>query len=432
MTAFQIIALAVFGVFIVGGLVFFATYRGHSAQDIGSITIWGTLDGTAMSRVIEAESNTDQRFAHVTYVEKDPATFDSDLAEALAAGFGPDLFLLPQDLIMREQNKIATISYTKQAPGMPQQVYENTFIGESSLFETASGFYGYPFLADPMVLYWNKDTFAKNGIARPPAIWDDVLSDAQAMSATDPSGTLSASAIALGESANVLHLKDILIMLVLQAGGTIMSGQADASPHSALSQVPSGAAESPAVSALRFYTLFADPSQSVYSWNSAEPSSRDAFAQGKTAMYLGFASELPLIGQQNPNLSYGVAPMPQIKGAARNVTFGTLYALAIPRTSANPSGAAALADDMTSADVEQQFSDALGLPPARRDLLASQADGSMLIFDRMALIADAWLDPNPAQTDAIFSTMVASVNSGSTEIASAVARADQALSALLQ
>jgi len=223
----------------------------------------------------------------------------------------------------------------------------------------------------------------------------------------------------------------LLAMLMMQVGGKITARNDSGVLRSSLGFAIEGT-ERPAEKALRFYTQFADPSKVVYSWNRALPNSRDAFIRGDVALYFGYASELPIIKEQNPNLNFGVAPMPQASNTNAAVTFGKMYAFAIAKTSQNPSGAATIAYALSSTDVSRQLAIVRGTPSPRRDLLAEPADGAALIFRNMALIARGWLDPDSSRTDEIFKRMIEGITSGGSRLADAVDRADQTLEALLQ
>lgn len=429
MTLFQSIMLAVFGFFIVVGVIFFAAAANfNKTKTISNVVIWGTLDATAFQTVITAAADKDSRFQHVSYVQKNAATFDSDLAEALAAGKGPSLFILRQDSILKSSNKILTIPYTS----IPRKTFNDTYIDEAQLYEGSSGIAAIPIIVDPMVMYWNKDALAKNGFAEAPKYWDEVFTMAEKMGVKDASGNITAGAIALGESVNIPNAKSIVSMLVMQAGGSVTTFNADGKIEEGLSKSTGGASERPAVSALRFYTSFANPTESVYSWNRSLPSARDAFAQGVVALYVGYASEMPIIAGLNPNLKFDVAPVPQIRNTARNVTFGNMYALAIPRTAVNVSDAATIASAFAAPTMAAALSSALHLPSVRRDLLSKPVDGPMLVFRGAALVSAGWLDPDTLKTTDIFKTMIAGVTSGGSRLTEAVDKAGQGIRLLLQ
>ena len=429
MTTFQGIVLGVFSFCIVLGVVFFAiSANTNQNKSIGAVTIWGTLDREAFDRALRTVGDTEGSLINATYIEKDAATLDADLSEALASGTGPDLFLLEQDAILRHQSKIAFFPYS----ALPQQTFTSMYIDEAKLYLTAEGALGLPLIVDPLVLYWNKDTLSMNGFAQPPSYWDEVFTMAEKISQKDASGGIIKSAIAFGEFENVLHAKDIVSALIMQAKGTVVSADSEGRVEATIDQNVSNASERPAISALRFYTTFANPAESVYSWNRSLPHSRDAFAQGKAALYVGYASERALIQDLNPNLSSAVAPIPQIRDSARSVTFGHMYAVAKPRTSNNPAGADIIASILAGRAFGESLSFELALPPVRRDVLAVGADGPMQVFYSAALIATAWLDPSSEDTDEIFKVMIESVGSGSSRISEAVDTADRYLTALLK
>jgi ABC-type glycerol-3-phosphate transport system substrate-binding protein len=197
-----------------------------------------------------------------------------------------------------------------------------------------------------------------------------------------------------------------------------------------LGSAQGGAADT--ASALRFYTDFANPSKTTYSWNRGLPLSTNAFVAGDVGIYFGFASEYQEIAARNPNLRFGVAQIPQVEGALSHATYGRMVGLAIPRVALNIQGAADIAQKLVSPEAVALVAQATGLPPVRRDVefdTAASATGS--VFAQAALISRTWLDPNPTATDAIFKTMIESVISGAEEPAASITTAAQALRQLV-
>ena len=219
-------------------------------------------------------------------------------------------------------------------------------------------------------------------------------------------------------------------MLILQAGGSITARDPGGSLVSAVSP-RTGETKQSTANALRFYTGFADPSKLYYTWNRSLPESRKAFAAGDLALYIGLASEEPLIRRTNPNLNFAVAGVPQIRGATRSIVSGHVYAFAVPRTSKNSGGALAVALQLGNAANAQALSTALGMPPVRRDLLSQPAEGNDAIFGKQAIILTSWIDPNPDKTTAIFRDMIENTVSGAALVTEAVQRADQEMAELL-
>ncbi|HEX8994128.1 MAG TPA: extracellular solute-binding protein [Candidatus Paceibacterota bacterium] len=411
LSLFQVIVLTVSGLLLVIGVIVFATRGGSSRSGaaIGKVVIWGTLDSGAMDNILSTARQTDHSLDQVSYVEKSPATYEKDLINAIAAGTPPDLFVLPQDDLGQFIDKIQLIPYST----ISKNSFDSSFVDESQLYAQQNGLIALPLMVDPLVMYINRDIFATGGIATDPVHWSDVLADTPHLTALS-GNTVSRSAVAFGLWQNVTNAKEIFSMLVMQAGDPIVV-QKNWVPQPVLGANQSGAVENPAEAALRFYTDFANPSKSVYSWNRAQPDSRDAFTAGELAMYFGFASEYQTLLSTNPNLNMSVAMMPQVDGTSVSTTYGNLIGLAVSRNTGNASGAIAVANALTGSADAQLFSSAFHLPSARRDLLASAPanDPIQLVFMRSALIARGFYDPDPQGTDDTFRSMVESVVSGS-------------------
>jgi spermidine/putrescine-binding protein len=196
---------------------------------------------------------------------------------------------------------------------------------------------------------------------------------------------------------------------------------------STVSGVPSGQA------VLRFYTQFADPSKVSYTWDASLPDSQQAFVNGDLALYIGYASEAAFLTGANPNLDFDVAPLPQPATATTKTTYGLDYAFAIVRGASNSAGAYTVAADLTGSSEQQAAASATGLAPASRAALAAPpANPTLAVAYTSALYAAGWLSPAPLDTDTVFSGMINTVISGKNTLASALASAQGALSALLQ
>lgn len=425
MSNFQLIALVLFGFFILLGVGVFAAFGGLlGGSSIGPVTIWGTLDGNMVNTMMGTLRSSDKTFANVKYVQKDAATYSSALVNAMASGSGPDLFLVSQDQVASFANKITPVPYS----AVSQAQFTNSFIDEGQLFLTPNGALALPLLVDPLVMYWNRDLFAAAGVAQPPTYWSSFLSIAPKLTSLDASKNVHQSAVALGTWKNVVHSKAILSALFMQAGDPIVSHDASGNLLPVLGTAPVNASANPAESALRFYTEFANPGKTTYSWNNALPDSASAFVNGNVGVYFGFASEYPTIAARNPNLSFGVAVLPQLEGNAVHMTFGQMTGVALSRTAANPNGALLVAQHLTGQATIALLAQQVLLPPVRRDVVVdTSSNAAAAVFVKSSLIARAWLDPSPAATDTVFQNMINEVLSGAQEPASAIAEASQAM-----
>ncbi len=424
MSSFQIIVLSVFGAFTVGGVLVFAFLVGsNSSVSIGQVVVWGPLDETAFGAVLRELAEADGRFRQVTYVQKNEDSYLEELTNALAAGSGPDLFIMREDHTISEGSKVFPVPYNQ----LSRDDFRNTWVEAADPFLGPGGVVGIPFAVDPFVLYWNRDMLSTGGISQPPQYWDELSPIVRAVTKRDDGGSIQKSAIAFGEYSNVNHAKTLLGMLILQAGGrvTMRDGNGELTPALATRVGETGR---PAESALTFFTQFSNPSSADYTWNRSRPEARVAFAQGDLALYVGLASEEPLIRRLNPNLNFAIAPsVPQVRSSSLPVSGGHAYAFAIPKASANPQGALTAAYLLGGADASKLLGAVYGFASARRDALSVPGEGNEETFRKMALLVRTWEDPDTEETERVFRDMIESVTSGAARSVEAIQRAEQAM-----
>src|SRR3989344_7474900 len=152
MSTFQIIVLGVCAALILIGVGVFASFGGGlGGGGTGQVVIWGTLGGTMMNNVLTSLRNADETFQDVSYTEKNPATYDTELLNAMAAGTGPDLFLVDSDKLHSFSDKIITIPYRLFFP----KGFFNSFVFHKALALTTQCELALPFTIDPPVMYSN-------------------------------------------------------------------------------------------------------------------------------------------------------------------------------------------------------------------------------------------------------------------------------------
>lgn len=425
---FQIIVLGICTTLILVGVAVFASFGGLlGGAGIGKVVVWGTVEADVMQNLLDNLRAEDKALQSVSYIEKDPATYNQELINAMANGTAPDLFMLTDENLHSFSDKILPIPYGT----VSQSSFLGSYIDEGQLFLTSQGALALPFLVDPLVMYWNRDLFAGAGLATAPRYWNDFLTLAPKITSLDANSNLKKSAVALGDWRNIDHAKEALATLFMQAGEQIVVRGQDGAPSIVFGTSPANYPERPAESVIRFYTEFANPSKTSYSWNRALPRASSVFVSGDLAVYFGFASEYSNIAGLNPNLRFSVGVMPQIEGNATRVAYGRITGLSIPRTAHNPKGAVVVAQRLTGKVASTYLSKTLLLPSVRRDVPADTTSNAAAdVFLQSALIARAWLDPAPVESDTIFKTMIESVVSGKLSPAAAVADAAQELQRL--
>jgi ABC-type glycerol-3-phosphate transport system substrate-binding protein len=426
MSKFQIILIAVFGTFILVGVVTFSLYRGGSANNVTMI-VWGDISLYDFNQLLNTPTLSQDRTIIVNYIEKSAETLDAEFTEALARGTGPDLIILTSDKFWENKGKLIAIPYGS----VSERDFKNTFVEEGELFLDESGIYALPLSIDPMVLYYNRDLLSGAGQARPIAYWDEIYASATNLSKKDAAGNIISSVMALGEARNISNFKDIFSLLLFQAGtpitafvGTDLRSQISNNFNLVIS---------PGEAALDFFTQFSNPTKVYYSWNRSLINAQTHFTSGDSAYYLGFASEFRALRNKNPTLNFAVSLVPQSRVSGKTITLGRLRGIAISRGTKNPSTALTLATKLVSKDVATSLSEILMLPPARRDLLAGKpSDATLSVFYAAALQSKGWLDPDASATGIIFREAIESVTSGRARTLEAGNKANREIDALIK
>ncbi len=429
----NVIILGISGIAMVGAVIMFAAYRGAGSNpQAGTVLMWGTLPSEDFNETLRALMLEDDDYEAISYVSMDPSTFEDQLLRALAEGTGPDLVLLNEKQVMENQPRMTTVPYSS----FPIRTYQDLFLDEGNLLLARDGIIGFPFLVDPLVMYYNRDILSNNGYARPPETWTEMLAITPTVTQKDSSFNIARSTIALGSMDNINNAKDILWALMLQAGNPVIEryidDQTQEEKYAAILNESFNYTLNPAYAAVNFFTQFSNPTKTVYTWNRSLPQSQTMFVSGDLAFYIGYASELPVIQRINPNLNFDVAVLPQSQTSERKVTYGSMMTLVIPKASRNPSGAIAAIAKLTSAPAQRAFSEMFGIPSVRRDLLSTYDSASTFesVFNRSAIIAQGILEPDARQTDAILKELVDTVVSGQYEISEAINRAQEKLNAI--
>ncbi len=426
MSKFQLILLIIFGVFIVVAVILFSMFRGGGVA-IPNVVIWGDIPASDFNNLLDTSGLRNSPAATIQYVEKSNTTFGADFTEALALGAGPDLVILSQENLWKERNKLLLIP----SSSISQKDFTSTFIEEGELFYGAGGVYALPLIVDPLVLYWNRDLFSKASLALPPKFWDEIYDYAQKLTEKDNAGNIVKSAIALGEAKNIPNTKDILSLLMLQAGTPVTSlinGSLRVEFNNNF-----GLPINPAQAALDFYTQFSNPAKPFYTWNRSLKSAGTAFTSGDSAMYIGYASELKNLLARNPTLNLGITLVPQSRVSNKAITFSRISAVSVVKNSRNSSAALSVALSLVSKDVMTNLSKVLSLPPTRRDLLSiKQTDLAKSVFYEAAIQSKGWLDPDDLRTTQIFNDMIDSVTSGRARTSEALNTAGDQINALIK
>ena len=413
------------------------------------LEIWGIFDDSeALQQIIGQYKNLNPNVGNITYRKLAVDTYRQDLLDALAAGNGPDIFLVRNSWTPAFADKIVV------APDalMDERSYRNAFVDTvGDDFVTDDGkISGVALSADSLALYYNKDLLGAAGITAPPATWDQFQDDVRLLTRINSFGEITQSGAALGTAGNINRSTDVLSALFLQNGVLVPRGKSDELRLS-------GAA---GVNALTFYTQFGNPTSSLYTWNPVMHYSIDAFYEGTAAMMINYSWHYETIKRKNSKLNFAVAPLPQPLGAqafnfpnywgfvvAKNKTpkAGTIDPALFSQVrifeswqflkyaAFPPTGTVHLQNAITgnAKDFPSTFDPAeayLGktkAPAARRDLVEKQKTDPILgPFADGNLITRNWRQTDPESVEKILGDMIRSVNLGEATVQQALSTAE--------
>ena len=430
MNKFKIFVLALFfvslllAVLIFGG--FIPGFKGKMGGEKGAtVTIWSSFDGILVRETL-AELNGQNRnsfvLEHTTISEE---TYEERITNALASGRGPDMWVVSQDTILKNKDRVYWIPFEF----FSERNFKDTYANSSEIFMNSSlGIMGFPIAIDPIVLYWNRDLFSNAGIASPPRYWDEFLSYSERLTKYDVSDNIMQSGAALGEFTNIENAKDILSMLILQSNNPIVKKDTQ---EVVMNKKGTNEIISPAENSVKFFNEFSDPGKTTYSWNRSLMPSTKMFVDGSLAMYFGYSGEIDNIRKRNPHLNFDVAVVPQMRDGDIRATFGKVYSVVISKFSPNKQASFLAATALTGEDFGGEFSEDISFASARRDVLSrGHEDPYFSIFYKSSIMSRSWLEPDPDQVKGVFREMVESVLTGRSSLSRAVQKATTHLQSL--
>lgn len=375
-----------------------------------SITLeyWRVFDEDDVLDDVIAEWNQDHPNIKIRVSKKDYTTYKQDLIDAWARGEGPDLFQVQNSWVTEFQGlispapanvQLAYVSSKQRLGGLKtdivvegrttpfytEQELKRDFVQAVPLDAIREGsIYGIPFSVDTLALFVNDTHLAQASIPVPPTTYDQLILDVPKLTSQSVTGEIIQSGIALGTAKNINRASDILSLLMLQNGTTIME------KNKAKFQQPQKKFF-PGLDALRFYSDFSNPAKNVYSWTSTHPQALESFAQGSTSMFFGYAYNIPQIrAQADADFEFSVHPMPQIN-TEKTVNYANYWMESVAKQSKYPWAGWGFIQFASKESRVRSYLEKTQKPAALKTLIdEQQEDFDLAVFARQALTAQSW------------------------------------------
>jgi multiple sugar transport system substrate-binding protein len=266
---------------------------------------------------------------------------DSKVTQAIGAGNGPDVGLsYSTDIVGKFCSSGAWVDL---APYISRDKVDLNQLNATTRSYTEFGGKrcAMPFLADAYGMYYNKDMFAKAGIAGPPKTLDELTEDAKKLTVKNPDGSL--------KTVGFLPLYDFYENAAAHLAPATGAKWLTDDGKSAVAADPN------------WKTLLTWQKNLVdwYGYDKLtkfkaslgdEFSADNAFQKGQVAINIDAEFRLAFLKDQSPDLKYGVAPMPTADPARYGGGYVTGNIMGISKNAKNPEAAWELIKYLTTND----------------------------------------------------------------------------------
>lgn len=386
--------------------------KGPSAEEqaaVRPVTLeyWTVYEDVAMLRQFASEYKQAHPFVTINIRQVRYDEFDSLFTNALADDVGPDMVSLHAHWMNKYQPRLAPMpssvrvaqvsvegeyrqetvitlnNYTMPTPRSIQTDYVST-VAEDAII--AGDVYGLPLSMDTMALYYNKDLLDRAGVATPPTTWEEFMDAVQETTTFGADGRIIQSGVALGTGNNIDNAADIFALLMQQRNSPVTNGRS----VTLANNIKQLRQNHPAFEVLRFYTDFAQPTKEVYSWNTEKGNAFDAFVQGQSAFYLGYAFDAERIAARAPQMTVEVVSLPQLD-PTRPANIANYWLQSVVKKSEHQNVAWDFIRYATTERNTKRYVDATALPSPLRVHIAEQAEDPILEpFVTQMLTAKNW------------------------------------------
>ena len=247
--------------------------------------------------------------------------YQTDLIKQIADGEGPDMFMIHNDWLPYQINQISPMPSSIMTTDTYEQRYPDVIRDD---FITNNKIYAIPFYIDNLILFYNVNLFSGAKVPRektPPKTWSDVIDITPQLTKLNADNSIKQSAITFGaDDIFIPRFAEIIAALIIQYGGEMTSS--DHTKATFNLPVNTDKPYYPGENALKFYTDFASPSSSLYTYSDATytdntkifPGDIQAFMEGKSAMFIGYSYNIENIKKfTGKSFSFATANLPQLR-----------------------------------------------------------------------------------------------------------------------
>lgn len=347
----------------------------------------------------------DPRFDYQEYITK-----------LIADGGGPDMFSLRSDWLPLLSSQISPLPVGFM---MDTEEYEKKFSSIAAEdFILNNRIYAIPYSIDNLMLFYNPKILEGAGVYSPPRTWQEVVDVTPKLTQFDNKGILIKSAINLGlDYISITRFADIIATLIMQYGGEMTSS--DRSKAIFDQPVPnSNPTLYAAEEALKFYTSFADPRSSNFTYiNRRNPDGTrqfpvdvQAFGEGKMAMLIHAGYMKRYLTEFYPNLEFSTASLPQLQLNKPVVIAANYWGETVSKNSQHPNEAWDFINFVANrSNLDKLFVATKHVPSLQDTWIEYSKDPIYGPIAQQASFSKPWYRKHSEEIEKIFARMVNSV-----------------------
>ena len=355
-------------------------------QVSGTVELWHFFterEATAIDGVVKDFESTHPNIKVTVKSGQD----DSKVTQAIGAGNGPDIGLsYSTDIVGKFCSSGAWVdlnAYIKRDNIDLNKLNATT----RSYTEFGGKRCAMPFLADAYGMFYNKDLFAKAGIAGPPKSLDELTADAKKLTVKNPDGSL--------KTVGFLPLFDFYENAAAHLVPAVGAKWLTDDGKSAIGGDPAWKTLLTWQKNLVDWYGYANLQKFRASLGD-EFSADNAFQKGQVAINVDAEYRLAFLKDQSPNLKYGVAPLPTADPARYGGGYVTGNIMGISKNAKNPEAAWELIKYLTTDDKAiTKLAGLLKNVPTTTDALA---DPTLNADPDFKTFIDIFTNPNSATT----------------------------------
>jgi multiple sugar transport system substrate-binding protein len=355
-------------------------------QVSGTVELWHFFTEREANAIESVVKDFESTHPNITVTIKSGQD-DSKVTQAIGAGKGPDVGLsYSTDIVGKFCSSGAWVDLTPYITR--DSVDLNKLNATTRQYTEFDGKRcAMPFLADAYGLFYNKDLFAKAGIAGPPKTLDEFTEDAKKLTVKNPDGSL--------KTVGFLPLFDFYENAAAHLAPAVGAKWLTDDGKSAIAGDPA------------WKTLLTWQKSLVdwYGYNNLQKfraglgdefSGDNAFQKGQVAINVDAEYRLAFIKDQAPKLRYGVAPLPTTDPARYGAGYVTGNIVGISKNAKNPEAAWELIKYLTSND--KAIVKLANLIKNIPTTTASLADPALQVDPEFKAFLDIFANPNSSTT----------------------------------